>query len=93
MLERYPNSVKLLRAYASFLETVKNDPWASAKYYNMADEQEELQEIEANEGGPGGGGDDNKLGQFTPRGNAVITIDAVGTIQVWAGLVWTGCVG
>ncbi len=39
VLERYPNSVKLLRAYAGFLETVNNDPWAAAKYYALADKQ------------------------------------------------------
>jgi tRNA U34 5-carboxymethylaminomethyl modifying enzyme MnmG/GidA len=32
VLERYPRSAKLLRSYAAFLEQVKNDPWAAAKY-------------------------------------------------------------
>ena len=30
---RYPNAVKLLRSYGRFLEQVKNDPWAAARYF------------------------------------------------------------
>lgn len=33
MLERFPTSVKVLRAYAKFLEDVRNDPWAATKFY------------------------------------------------------------
>jgi hypothetical protein len=33
VLERYPTNVKVLRAYARFLEDVKNDPWNAARYY------------------------------------------------------------
>lgn len=33
ILERYPTSPKVLRAYARFLEDVKNDPWSAVKYY------------------------------------------------------------
>ena len=50
---RYPKSVQLLRAYAGFLESVKNDPWAAAQYYTDADKQESAQE-NANEGQVGG---------------------------------------
>lgn len=44
VLEKYPNSVKLLRAYAGYLETVNNDPWSASKYYTIADKHEEDQE-------------------------------------------------
>jgi hypothetical protein len=27
VLEKYPNSPKLVRLYGKFLETIKNDPW------------------------------------------------------------------
>lgn len=83
MLERYPNSVKLLRAYADFLETVKNDPWTASQYYATADKQEEEQEnaaqddttanAEASRGG--------SSGMLDAKGNAVITINALGIIQ------------
>ena len=39
VLERYPKSAKLLRSYGRFLENVKNDPWAAAKYYAEAEKQ------------------------------------------------------
>jgi hypothetical protein len=32
VLQRHPNSVKLLRLYARFLLDVKNDPWAASKW-------------------------------------------------------------
>lgn len=35
VLERYPKSVKLLRSYGNFLETVKNDPWMAQRYYQV----------------------------------------------------------
>lgn len=36
ILERYPTSVKVLRAYAKFLEDIKNDPWTAVRFYRCA---------------------------------------------------------
>ena len=32
-LERYPKSVKLLRAYGKFLANIRNDPWRAERYF------------------------------------------------------------
>ncbi|GAX73194.1 hypothetical protein CEUSTIGMA_g647.t1 [Chlamydomonas eustigma] len=77
VLARYPNSVKLLRTYANFLETVKNDPWAASHYFELADRVEDEQENLANDAVV----DDGKGGVIDTKGNAVITIDAKGEIQ------------
>lgn len=73
---RYPNSVKLIRTYANFLETVKNNPWAAARYYSLADRQEEEQEALANDALI----EDGKGGVIDTKGHAVITINATGVI-------------
>jgi hypothetical protein len=39
VLDRYPRNAKLLRSYGRFLENVRNDPWAAAKYYAEAEKQ------------------------------------------------------
>ncbi len=74
---RYPNSPKVLRTYASFLETVKNDPWAASRYYSMADKAEDDLENLANDTIV----DDGKGGTIDTRGHAVITIDARGEMK------------
>ncbi|KAG2449445.1 hypothetical protein HYH02_005592 [Chlamydomonas schloesseri] len=43
VLERYPNSVKLLRSYARFQEAVLNNPWRAQQIYEKADQLEEQQ--------------------------------------------------
>jgi len=73
---RYPNSVKLIRTYANFLENVKNNPWAAARFYSLADKQEEEQEALANDAVA----DDGKGGVIDTKGQAVITINATGVI-------------
>ena len=40
MLERYPTTVKVLRAYERYLRDVKNDPWKAEKYRAEADVHE-----------------------------------------------------
>ena len=40
MLERYPTTVKVLRAYERYLRDVKNDPWKAEKYRLEADVHE-----------------------------------------------------
>lgn len=37
VLKRYPRSVLVLRAYASFLEEVKHNPWVARKFKEDAD--------------------------------------------------------
>ncbi|KAG2487286.1 hypothetical protein HYH03_014127 [Edaphochlamys debaryana] len=74
VLERYPKAVKLLRSYANFLETVKNDPWTAAQYYSEAEKQEEaLENAEQDMGGEEG---------LSMRNSAIITINAMGIIQM-----------
>ncbi|KXZ48338.1 hypothetical protein GPECTOR_28g744 [Gonium pectorale] len=73
-LERYPKAVRLLRSYANFLETVKNDPWTAAQFYSEAEKQEEALENAENElAGEEG---------LTMRNSAIITINAMGIIQM-----------
>jgi hypothetical protein len=33
VLERYPKNIKVLRAYAKFVEDVKSDPWTASHIY------------------------------------------------------------
>ncbi|GIL79405.1 hypothetical protein Vretimale_18290 [Volvox reticuliferus] len=74
VLERYPKAVKLLRSYALFLETVKNDPWTAAQFYTEAEKQEEaLENAEHDLAGEEG---------LTIRNSAIVTINAMGIIQM-----------
>ncbi|GLI68263.1 hypothetical protein VaNZ11_012618, partial [Volvox africanus] len=74
VLERYPKAVKLLRSYALFLETVKNDPWTAAQFYTEAEKLEEaLENAEHDLGGEEG---------LTIRNSAIVTINAMGIIQM-----------
>lgn len=41
MLEKYPKSIKLLRAFGNFLVEIKFDPWAAQKYLQEADRLED----------------------------------------------------
>ncbi|WIA37851.1 hypothetical protein OEZ86_014704 [Tetradesmus obliquus] len=88
VLERYPTNVKVLRAYARFLEDVKNDPWSASKYYTEADKLEEqegaegaealsLMETTAGADAAAGG-----IKQVDEKTNAVCVINATGTIQM-----------
>ncbi|KAG2433266.1 hypothetical protein HXX76_008334 [Chlamydomonas incerta] len=80
VLERYPNSVKLLRSYAHFQEEVMNNPWRAAQIYEKADKLEEQQAaaqdylLYAN--------DSSMLTQVDDRNNAVAVINSSGIIQM-----------
>ncbi|KAG2425298.1 hypothetical protein HXX76_013879 [Chlamydomonas incerta] len=85
VLARHAGSARLVRLYGRFLETVKFDPWAAAKWYSEADRLEDAAEHtkEALQLGgveallPGGGDRGLDL-----DGVAMICINAQGTIQV-----------
>ncbi|GAB4819671.1 hypothetical protein N2152v2_006717 [Parachlorella kessleri] len=44
LMERYPNNPRVLRAYARFLQQVKNDPHGSTRFTAMANKVEQQQE-------------------------------------------------
>ncbi|KAG2495798.1 hypothetical protein HYH03_006041 [Edaphochlamys debaryana] len=78
-LEVYGNSPKLVRLYAKFLETIKQDPWAAAAYNARADKLEQ-------------GADEDNQGPVLPDGTpmsrmddvdkGVVVVNAFGDIQV-----------
>jgi hypothetical protein len=77
VLTRYPNSSKIFRGYARFLEHIKSDPWTAHKYAMVA---ESIEEEEA------GGGDAlmaqndsaSMLESVNEKTSAVIVINAEG---------------
>ena len=42
VIQKYPKSVKILRAYVRFLREIKNDPWKAQKYDLQADNYEQV---------------------------------------------------
>ena len=42
VIQKYPKSVKILRAYVRFLRDIKNDPWKAQKYDLQADNYEQV---------------------------------------------------
>mmetsp|Transcript_29309 Transcript_29309/g.64857 ORF Transcript_29309/g.64857 Transcript_29309/m.64857 type:complete len:2212 (+) Transcript_29309:218-6853(+) len=44
VLQRHPDSWKLLRMYAKFLEFIKNDPWSASKWNTEADALQQAEE-------------------------------------------------
>ncbi|WIA17635.1 hypothetical protein OEZ85_014441 [Tetradesmus obliquus] len=88
VLERYPTNVKVLRAYARFLEDVKNDPWSASKYYTEADKLEEQEGAEGAEAlslmetAAGADAAAGGIKQVDEKTNAVCVINATGTIQM-----------
>lgn len=72
VLKKYPKSVKLLRAYAAFLEEVRNNPWAARKYREDADK---LEETIAEDG------DDHGVQQVSDS-DAVVVVDGTAVITV-----------
>lgn len=54
VLARYPRSVKILRAYGSFLEEVRDDPWGAKKHYDEAQKLDEASAEAAEEEGAEG---------------------------------------
>eukprot|EP00741_Cyanophora_paradoxa_P000725 tig00000441_g698.t1 len=77
LIEKYPRSIRLLRAYGSFVESVKNDPAAAESYYRRADaEEEEQSRKHAGEDGQVNDGE----GSIDNTVDAVIVISALGVI-------------
>ena len=77
VMERYPKSVRLLRAYAGFLEEVRNNPWGARKYHEEADKLEEA----AADGQGDGDGEDGGM-QVNDKVDAVAVINPAGIITV-----------
>ncbi|KAG2488727.1 hypothetical protein HYH03_012727 [Edaphochlamys debaryana] len=78
-LEVYGNSPKLVRLYAKFLETIKQDPWAAAAYNAQADK------LEQNKDEDGQGPtlpDGTPMSRMDDVDKAVVVVNAFGDIQV-----------
>ncbi|KAI8475137.1 MAG: hypothetical protein J3K34DRAFT_517581 [Monoraphidium minutum] len=94
VLERYPNNVKVLRAYARFLEDAKNDPWGASKYHSEADHMEEQEASGLASLGGGGaaaaalnaaagqGAEDDDPAAVDERSSCLCIINAAGIIQM-----------
>ncbi|PNW76483.1 hypothetical protein CHLRE_11g467629v5 [Chlamydomonas reinhardtii] len=79
VLELYNNSPRLVRLYARFLETIKQDPWGAAEYSAAADRLEQNKDEEGQgptlpDGTPMSRMDDVEKG--------VLVVNAFGDIQV-----------
>ncbi|KAG2488731.1 hypothetical protein HYH03_012730 [Edaphochlamys debaryana] len=78
-LEVYGNSPKLVRLYAKFLETIKQDPWAAAAYNAQADK------LEQNKDEDGQGPtlpDGTPMSRMDDVDKGVVVVNAFGDIQV-----------
>ena len=77
VLEKHPKNVILLRAYASFCEDVKNDPWRAQKVLLEAEKIDATRTMGRGDGedDQGGGGVDDKL-------DCVVVISGTGTIKI-----------
>ncbi|KAG2436028.1 hypothetical protein HYH02_011740 [Chlamydomonas schloesseri] len=79
VLEMYGNSPRLVRLYARFLETVKQDPWGAAEYSAHADR------IEQNRDADGDGPtlpDGTPIGRMDEVDKGVLVVNAFGDIQM-----------
>lgn len=45
VIQKYPKSVKILRAYVRFLKEIKNNPWKAQKYEVQADNCEQVRDL------------------------------------------------
>lgn len=74
VIGKFPKSVKLLKAYSSFLDEVRNDMLGSKKY------QLDAEKIESG----GGDGDDGEAGdgEVNEKRDGVVVINAQGVITV-----------
>ncbi|KAG2445524.1 hypothetical protein HXX76_000139 [Chlamydomonas incerta] len=75
------SSARLIRLYGKFLEGVKFDPWAAAKWFAEAERLDELEEL-ARDSMQLGGGDVDLGGKCIVEGVAVVFIDSQGCIQM-----------
>lgn len=73
MLERYPKSPKVLRAFAAFQEEVRNNPWSARKYLEEAAKVEEAEEASR---------DDDGGVRVDDKNDAVAVISSTGVIKV-----------
>ncbi|KAG2449443.1 hypothetical protein HYH02_005590 [Chlamydomonas schloesseri] len=81
VLDRYPNSVKLLRSYARFQEEVMNNPWRASQIYEKADKLEEQQSA-AHDNVLFNSDHKAMLTQVDDKTSAVVVINASGIIQM-----------
>eukprot|EP00201_Polytomella_parva_P019094 CAMPEP_0175050600 /NCGR_PEP_ID=MMETSP0052_2-20121109/7345_1 /TAXON_ID=51329 ORGANISM="Polytomella parva, Strain SAG 63-3" /NCGR_SAMPLE_ID=MMETSP0052_2 /ASSEMBLY_ACC=CAM_ASM_000194 /LENGTH=1178 /DNA_ID=CAMNT_0016314813 /DNA_START=883 /DNA_END=4416 /DNA_ORIENTATION=- len=86
VLERYPQSIKLLRGYAKFLETVKQDPYKADKMYIEAEKEEANRQDDGDgqqlQDSSEEGVKDRMLHKVDERLQAVVIINARGIMQV-----------
>ncbi|EFJ49581.1 hypothetical protein VOLCADRAFT_89940 [Volvox carteri f. nagariensis] len=88
VLVRHASSARIVRLYGKFLETVKFDPWAAAKWYTEADKLEEEAEHSKEAMQLGGiealllHGTSGHTGLSAMEGLSFICINAQGQIQV-----------
>ncbi|KAG2497025.1 hypothetical protein HYH03_005028 [Edaphochlamys debaryana] len=81
VLDRYPNSVKLLRSYARFQQDVMNNPWRASEVYEKADKLEEQQAV-AHGNLLYDNDTSQMLTQVDDKTNAIAVINASGIIQM-----------
>ncbi|GIM07919.1 hypothetical protein Vretimale_11958 [Volvox reticuliferus] len=79
VLELYNNSPRLVRLYARFLETIKQDPWTAAQYHDAAERLEE----DKDEDGQGPVlPDGTPISRMDDVEKGVLVVNAFGDIQV-----------
>ncbi|KAG2431968.1 hypothetical protein HYH02_013184 [Chlamydomonas schloesseri] len=81
VLSRQRNSARLIRLYGRFLESVKFDPWAAAKWFTEAERLDE-QEEQARDSMQQLGGNIDLGSKSIVEGVAVVFIDSQGSIQM-----------
>ena len=47
VIQKYPKSVKVLKAYVRFLRDIKNDPWKAQKYDLQAENYDQVSQVTA----------------------------------------------
>lgn len=73
VLERYPKSPKVHRAFAAFLEEIRNNPWSARRYLDEAAKLEAEEEAAR---------EDDGAARVNERVDAVAVISAAGVIKV-----------
>ncbi|GLI70677.1 hypothetical protein VaNZ11_015617 [Volvox africanus] len=79
VLELYNNSPRLVRLYARFLETIKQDPWTAAQYHATA---ERLEENKDEDGQGPVLPDGTPISRMDDVEKGVLVVNAFGDIQV-----------
>ncbi|GLC74510.1 hypothetical protein PLESTF_001521700 [Pleodorina starrii] len=78
-MELYNNSPRLVRLYARFLETIKQDPWSASQYYASAERLEENKDY--NGQGPSLP-DGTPMSRIDEVEKGILVVNAFGDIQV-----------